>query len=216
MIQPRRLRRMGRRLTATIALLALPAVLAVTASAPASASIENNCQLRNGDSTPFTRWGDPNSYFTLVGGMFEVKPSGWTLTGGSGVVAGNEPWNVVSAGTAHSLRIPAAGSATTQWFCVRPYETAVRFFTKAPGSNGSALTVTVTATFLNDAKTAYNAGTVTTTYTIDGSTAGWAVSPVLQLPQRAGGTGSMISVRIAASGGDWQIDDFEVDPWKTW
>ena len=215
MPRPRLFRRLARRITVGAALLALPAAVMVTTTGPASASTENNCQLRDGNSTPFTQWGDRNSYFTLSGGLFELAPSGWGLTGGAGVVAGNEPWKVNSNGTAHSLRIPAAGSVTTQWFCVRPGETAIRFFDKAPGLKGSALTVTVTATFLNASKTAYTAGTATASYRIEGSTAGWGPSPVLQLPQQAGSPGAMISVRIAPTAGDWQIDDFEVDPWKT-
>jgi hypothetical protein len=70
-------------------------------------------------STPFTQWGDNNSYFLIPGGSFEGSPSqvGWTLSNAS-LTAGNEPFNVNSSSDSQSLTIDAGGSGTSPWFCV--------------------------------------------------------------------------------------------------
>ena len=215
---PRIVRRAATRLALIAAVCALPIAGVASAATPAQASTEMNCQFRDGNLTPFTAWGDTNQYFTLVGGQFIISPAGagWALSAGTGIVSGNEPWKVISSTDSSSLRIPASGSATTQWFCIHPNEPTVRFFAKGPGVKGSQLTITMTAYFQATPGAPYGSTPVTSTYTIDGSSSAWAVTPVLALPQKAGAAGSMVQVKMASSSaGAWQVDDFEVDPWKS-
>ena len=80
-------------------------------------------------STPFSQWGDTNSYFLLPGGSFEgtADQVGWTLSGAS-LTAGNEPFYVNDSGDSQSLTIAGGGSATSPFFCVDNTMTSLRFF----------------------------------------------------------------------------------------
>lgn len=204
------------------AALGLPLGALALGAAPASAAngmTQFNCQVRTTNSTPFKQWGDTNQYFPLVGGQLESTPitSGWGLGGWTSIVGENEPWKVAGATDSHSLEIGPGASAFTQQFCVYPNEPSVRFFVKKPGVKGATLTVSVSSYFSPSAGLWDSKTTQTTTYTIDGSTAGWAPTPIYQLPQKSGSVEAMatITMHASAGGGDWQVDDFEVDPWRS-
>jgi len=190
---------------AGLALAALPASPAAAATVPPAAV---PCATRTA-TTPFTQWGDQNAYFTLPGADFEAGTPGWTLSKAA-TTTENEPWKVISGTKARSLQVAGGGSAGVPTFCVSPHEALVRFFYKSPGVPGSYLVATITSYRVN--------GTTTAEYWFEGSTAGWAVTPALWIPNvMDAGAQSTVSVtftqrNVAAT---WKVDDFQVDPWKT-
>ena len=87
-------------------------------------------------TTPFSQWGDNNSYFLVPGGSFEgtADQVGWTLSGAS-LTQGNEPFYVNDSSDSQSLTISGGGSATSPFFCVDNTMGSLRFFAQeaAPG-----------------------------------------------------------------------------------
>jgi hypothetical protein len=184
---------------------ALP-VLSVGVALPAHAV--EACTTRT-VSQPFTRWADSNYYFPVTSGTFESGTSGWTVSSGVGVVRENEPWTVTGSG-AYSLKIPAGGSASTPTMCIASDEDSVRFFYKSPGVSLSSLYVTMKTTQPLNPNVAS-----TTTFNLDGSKAGWVLSPRIILPSSRDANGQQnlqITLSSRGSAADWQIDDVFVDP----
>jgi hypothetical protein len=190
-------------LTATV-LVALP----TASAAPA------NCGVR-AVSKPFLRWLDSRDYFLMPGGDFETS-AGWALAGGTRTVSGNEPFYVHSQADTRSLLVPAGGWARTTSICVDHDEATFRFFVRNTGSVLSALAVDarVRTTVLGlTTQTSLPLGLVL------GTTQTWQPSlPVLfklSLNQLLGGT-TTVDFRFTpiGLGGEWQIDDVYVDPFK--
>ena len=88
-------------------------------------------------STPFSQWGDTNSYFPLPGGSFEgtADQVGWSLSGAS-LTPGNERFFVNDSGDGQSLSIAGGGSATSPFFCVDNTMGSMRFFAQQQASGG--------------------------------------------------------------------------------
>lgn len=82
---------------------------------------------------PFARWLDLMLYTKAPGGDFESGASGWTLTGGAKLVAGNETFNIGGVGT-RSLYLPSGSSATSPAMCVTILHPTLRYFAKNRGS----------------------------------------------------------------------------------
>jgi hypothetical protein len=196
------------------ALLAVPVALAAVAvplvtDAGAAPGQVLPCVTRE-VTKPFTAWGDHAAYFTVPGGTFEGGAPGWTLGGGAAVTHGNEPWRVLSSTHASSLALPAGAAATAPSMCIATAEDALRFFYRAPGVRGAALLVTIHVT--SGVNVADN------TYEISGATAGWALSPRIMLPDIRDASGRQtvtISFTQRSTRARWQIDDVEVDPWRS-
>jgi hypothetical protein len=83
---------------ACLGLFAVPGIAFASCPAPAV-------------STPFSQWGDSNSYFLIPGGSFEgtADQLGWTLSGAS-LTPGSEPFFVNDAGDTQSLTIAGGGA----------------------------------------------------------------------------------------------------------
>ncbi|HEY6796252.1 MAG TPA: hypothetical protein VI248_16375 [Kineosporiaceae bacterium] len=185
----------------------VPILTLATATTPARAATVP-CTSRT-TTTPFTAWNDGNSYFTEPGGTFESGTSGWTLKNAR-VVSGNEPWKVLSAGNAYSLQLAAAGSAAGPSMCIATAEDAMRVFYKAPSSTTSGLLVTIHVT--SGVNVADN------TYSIGGGANGWRLSDRIMLPDIRDASGQQtvtISFTQVGTGATWQIDDVEIDPWRS-
>jgi len=191
--------------TAILAMLATAAISAATA-APASASLGIACP----DPTfqPFAAWGDSSSYAFAPNGGFENGATGWSLTGGARVVAGNEPFAVHRAGDRYSLSLPAGSSATTAPMCIGAFSTKTRFFARNTGASTARLTV----------KVIYDGGLGQVLGIADaGSITGgkWQPSPAITM---LGGVLPLLTqdVRLrfvpADATGNWSIDDVYVDP----
>jgi anti-sigma factor ChrR (cupin superfamily) len=158
----------------------------------------------------------PEDVLVLAGGYedqygtFEAGASTWAKTGGASVVSGNEPWKVLGSTHASSLKIPAGASAASQSMCIASAEDSLRFFYKSPGVSGSLLHVSIYVTS--------GVNVATNDYDVSGSTAGWAVSQRIMLPDIRDASGQQtvtITFSQRQTAATWQLDDVEIDPWKT-
>jgi hypothetical protein len=201
--------------TRFIASVAACAGAALALAAPASAGLLVQSAQDCADqevSQPFTRWLDPFSYEMTPGGSFEGGATGWQLAGGARVVAGNEPWRVARDGGSSSLRLPSGSSATSPPVCVGLEHPTLRFFARKSSGLLSTLVVTATVRLQGGGSLTLPAGIVL---------AGSAWTPTLPYVYAANLTtllpGQYTPVRFRFApllGGDWQIDDVYVDPWK--
>jgi hypothetical protein len=164
-------------------------------------------------STPFSQWGDTNSYFLIPGGSFEgtSDQSGWTLSNAS-LTSGNEPFNVGDSGDGQSLTIAGGGSATSPFFCVDNTMNSLRFIAQQASAGGD---LRVRA-FI---QTPDGVQSVLLADLADGSMPAWAPTDPI------GGDTSGLSdddslmvalrFRVPDAGASWQIDDIYVDPWRS-
>ena len=194
-----------------IAGLTCVAVLASTGVASASNDILASCPAQP-LSTPFSQWGDNNSYFVVPGGTFEGTSDqvGWTLSGAS-LTSGNEPFYVNSATDSQSLTISAGGSATSPYFCVDNTMSDLRFFAQE-ATAGSDLQVQALVQTDNGVRT------VPLEDLADGSMPSWA--PTDPAGDSSGlPDGATLSVAlqfsVPQSSGSWQIDDVYADPYRS-
>ncbi len=154
----------------------------------------------------FAPWGDSHQYYPTPNGNFESGSTGWTLSGGAKVVAGNESSYVGSPSDSHSLLIPSGGTATSAPICFGLLTPGIRFF--ATSSSGPAtIHVKVIATGLLGLLSVLDGGTATVG-------TGWAPTAVfsttfsqLDIPV---GTKS-VQLQITSTG-NVQIDDIYIDP----
>ncbi len=199
--------------TAVIALAAL-SVSAQTANAGVLVSSASSCDDQP-LSQPFLPWLDVAQYTPLPGGDFETRAAGWSLSGGSAVAAGNESYNVAGDGGASSLKVPAGGSATSAAICVGIEHPTIRFFAKR--NNGGPLglsTMRVDVLFEN------NLGTINSLQIgVVMPSASW--QPTLPMTVTANllallpGEHTPVAFRFTSLlGGNWSIDDIQVDPYS--
>jgi hypothetical protein len=195
-------------LAASIVCVALGIVSSATA-APLTL-LGGNCGLQV-ESQPFTPWGDSSHYVLVPGGTFENGLTGWGVSGGAGLTAGNESFAVSGPGSA-SLALPAGSSAQSPASCTNIYHPTLRFFARNTGSAASHLTVqALYPGLLGGVQTANVA-------TISGSSA-WAPTQAvnLLLPNLLSTLSlneTIIAFRFvpADSAGKWSIDDVYLDP----
>lgn len=159
----------------------------------------------------FSPWGDQNSYVLAPDGGFEAGASGWSLGGGAKVVAGNESYFLNDGADRASLSLPTGSSAASPPICMSLDTPVFRFFARNTGDPSSRLRVDATYKLLGLVQTRVGA-------TI-GAGSSWApsqqVSTVLGLSTIVGTLiPSSIQVRFTPldSKGQWQVDDFYVDP----
>lgn len=165
-------------------------------------------------STPFSQWGDANSYFLLPGGSFEgtADQVGWTLSGGASLTSSNEPFFVNDSGDTQSLSIAGWGSATSPFFCVDNTMTSLRFFAQQAAAGGGLHVRALVQT--SDGVT-----TVPIAHLSDGSMPTWA--PTDPIPGDTSGLADDQSLMVAlqftvrSSAASWQIDDVYVDPYRS-
>ena len=162
-------------------------------------------------SQPFARWGDYANYVLVPGGSFESGASGWTLSRGSSVVPGNEPFYVHARSDNRSLYIPAGGSATTPPMCFAFGDWHVRFFAASSSSSTSTLQVKIVVKSLCGVLSILDGGVVRTNSV-------WQPSPRLRL-LLTNLTGLLatdsVSFRLVPSdSASWRIDDVYLDPWR--
>ena len=165
-------------------------------------------------SRPFAPWLDLMQYTPLPGGDFESAASGWSLSGGASVVGGNESFHVGGDDDASSLRVPAGGSATSPTICVGLEHPTVRFFAKRNSGGLLGLsTMRVEVLYENNLGIVERLpiGVVT-------PTSSW--QPTLPMPVVANllallpGEHTPVAFRFTPlSGGDWSLDDIQVDPY---
>lgn len=159
-------------------------------------------------SQVFSKWLDPMQYTLAPGGSFESS-AGLTFTGGAKIVAGNETSYVNKTTDKNSVLIPRGGTVTTGPICVGLDKPTVRFFARRPTF---ALLPLLTVEGVFTTSTGGTAALPLVGVPVAGNS--WS----LQLPFVATGAllelgdTTMMRFRIRAVSGDWQVDDFYVDP----
>ena len=164
-------------------------------------------------STPFSQWGDNNSYFLAPGGSFEgtADQVGWTLSGAS-LTQGNEPFYVNDSSDTQSLTISGGGSATSPYFCVDNTMGSLRFFAQetAPGGGLHVHALVQTDDGID---------TVPIARLLDGSMPSWA--PTQPITGDTSGLADDQTLMVALEftvpnpAASWQIDDVFVDPYRS-
>ena len=201
-------RRTGRILFATsVAAMALLAP-AGTANAGLLSQSAGPCP-NYASSKIFSRWLDPMNYTLAPGGNFE-SAAGLTLTGGAKIVAGNESYNVGTGGKS-SVLLPRGATVTTGPICVGLSKPTVRFFAKRPTFALLPL-LTVEGLYVD------KKGVTRSLPAVGVALAGNSWTPQLPFITTGAllelGDTTMMRFRIRALSGDWQVDDFYVDPWR--
>jgi hypothetical protein len=202
---------MTRRTSRTLFAAAVTAMALLAPAGSASAGILSQsagpCPAYQ-SSAVFSGWGDPFEYTLAPGGAFE-SASGLTLTGGARIVAGNESSYIHGSADRNSLLLPRGATATTGPICVGMDKLTVRFFARRPSFALLPL-MTVEGVYTT------NSGATASLPLVGVPLAGGGWS--LQLPfLNAGsllqlGDTTMMRFRLRSVIGDWQVDDFYVDP----
>lgn len=175
-----------------------------TASAASTATVA--CTTRTTAEKFFAVDGDTNLYFTAPSGTFESGAAGWSLTNAS-VVAGNEPHYVDGAGQAKSLQVASGGKAVSPLFCNQFGERSIRFFYK--GSSGARVHLHI------DVSNSSTNNTSALDWEIGVPQTGWGVSTGIMVPDLYSQGYENLQLSFTAVGGSVQVDDVEIDPWKT-
>jgi hypothetical protein len=186
------------------ALVAVAAVAALAAPAPANALLGLGNPCGEQMSQPFAQFGDNGSYTLIPGGSFESGPA-WSLKGGAAVVGDNEPF--ANSGS-HSLYLPSGSSATSPFMCVGTLSPTLRVFGFSSTTN-TALSVQIMAKNIFGVLTVLNVGIV-----YPGQTS-WAPTSSALFLQSLGAlltNTTSIAFRFAPVNGSWTIDDTYVDP----
>jgi hypothetical protein len=161
-------------------------------------------------SQPFLPWADVAWYTLDPGGSFESGSPSWALGEGAAVVDGNEPFLVTSANDTKSLSLPAGSSATSRALCVGIEHPDLRFFARG-GNPSAALNVEV---LFEDSLGNVRAATIGA---VPGGSDWIPTVPmplVVNLLPLLPGNHTAVAFRFSSSGGDFQIDDVYVDPYR--
>jgi hypothetical protein len=150
--------------------------------------------------------GDTRSYFTAPSGSFESGTSGWVLSGAA-VGSGNETRYVNGTSNAKSLVISSGGTATAPIFCNQSNEPSLRFFFK--GSSGARVRLHIDVT----SSTSNSLAPLDWEMPVSAN-GSWSAANGIDTPLIAGST-SNVQLRFTAVSGTVQVDDIEVDPWRS-
>lgn len=164
-----------------------------------------------GAEQKFSSWGDQHFYVLAPDGGFENEAAGWTLSGGASTVAGSESFFLNSKTDSKSLALPAGSSAVSPPLCMSFETPVLRTLVRNTGDPSSRLKVELTYALGRNVRTA--------TYTTFTAGSSWAPSPELSTvgtlaPLIGIVVPSSINVRLTPmdNKGNWQVDDFFVDP----
>jgi hypothetical protein len=199
----------------------VPAVLAAAVcSVPAANAglignignlLNGNCP--SGGSQVFAPWQDSNNYLPAPNNGFESGSTGWSLSGGAGVVSGNEPF--YPSGT-HSLSLPSGSSATSPQVCLGTQQLYIRLFAKDLNGTDSGLRVRVYWYGLLNQLLGYSdfgvfpgGGNWGPTGKVQSGGGLLAPLPVVSL---LSSSSARIQITPLGSGSRWQIDDLYIDP----
>jgi hypothetical protein len=173
--------------------------------------LSGNCP--SGGSQVFAPWADTANYLLAPNGSFEFGTGGWSLSGGAGVVSGNEPF--YPTGT-HSLGLPSGSSAMSPTVCLGTKQLYIRMFGKDLGGTDDGLRVRVYWYGLLNQLLGYS------DFAVFPSGGDWA--PTSQVASSGGllaplpvvallsSSSARIQITPLGSGSRWQIDDVYIDP----
>jgi hypothetical protein len=194
------------------ALVAAGAATFVALAFASSASALGTCGY-SGATQVFKPWNDQHSYVLAPDGGFEADGSGWSLAGGADVASGNESHYLLARDDKRALGLPAGSSATSPPICVAIDTPVMRTMVRNTGDPDSRLRVEVIYKLLGPVQTKV----VSNVSAGDSWVPSSYISPTLGLSTIVGTIiPSTVQVRFRPldSGGDWQIDDFYVDPYS--
>jgi hypothetical protein len=201
------------RIVPAIACAGLSAIVLGTA---APSSLAASCSFPP-SGQPFTPWSDANHYFSAPGGNFETGAPSWGLTGSASVQPGNEPYDVTGSGTS-SLSLPTTtAAATTPTMCVTSDAPEFRVFIKNNGNLGytnGQLAVYLNFQNSNGKWQQVKIAALTVKNT------NWTLSPKISFiqyistPLQSGYANVSFTFKPNDNHGNWQLDDFYVDPIK--
>lgn len=198
----------------TVAATAVTAALAFVPAANAGVLVASAPDCADQSSSQvFAPWVDPANYVLAPGGTAESS-DGWDFAGGAGIAAGNEPFHVVGADDANSVRLPAGSSATTDTICVGVEHPTLRFFAKSSGTN-------MFSSLRADVLFEDGFGNIQTLPVgIVAPSSSWAPTSqmvlVVNLLPLLPGEKTPVAFRFVPQGtGTWSVDDVHVDPWRT-
>jgi len=173
--------------------------------------LSGNCP--SGGTQVFAPWQDVNDYLPAADGGFESGTTGWSLSGGAGVVSGNEPF--YSSGT-HSLSLPSGSSAMSPPVCLGTQQLYVRLFAKDLNGTDGGLRVRVYWYGLLNQLLGYS------DFGVFPGGGGWGPTGKVQsgggllapLPivSLLSSSSARIQITPLGSGSHWQIDDLYIDP----
>jgi hypothetical protein len=164
-----------------------------------------------GATQKFAPWGDPHSYVLAPDGGFESGAAGWTLSGGAKPVAGNESFFLNAKTDSQSLALPAGSSAVSPSLCMSLETPVIRAVVRNTGDPTAKLKVESTYSLYGLLQTGQS-------YII---TAGknWVPTPEMSTVLTLSPVlGTLVSASINVhftpldNKGQWQLDDFYVDP----
>jgi hypothetical protein len=189
---------------AALAALALTALAVPSAAlagpAPAGCTIPATTQA-------FAQFGDTSNYYLADGGAFEGSKTSWRLSGGAGLVAGSEPFALVSTTHSSALRVPSGATAQSGRFCVSSEIPHLRFVARSAG--GGDLTVRIDTYATGGALI----GSRTQTVAAAAHTA-WAPTAFIDLDTSAMAPGEKALAQMTViSHGDWRVDSVFIDPY---
>jgi hypothetical protein len=119
------------------ALAALTLVVVPAAHAKGAAANLDNCTPLPALEHPFAPWGDKGFYMLHRGGDMESALTGWTLSGGAAVVAGDDGLGVRAGSKV--LSVPGGASVVTSPICIDDTFTHARLLGRSTVSSGSTL-----------------------------------------------------------------------------
>jgi hypothetical protein len=166
-------------------------------------------------SQAFAPFGDGHSYTLVPNGGLEQGATGWDLNGSARVVSGNEPWQANGKRDHATLDLPSGSSAETPSLCVGLEHPTVRFFahrTRGGLLGLSTLAVSAVVHLNGGGKLAVPVGVVLGNGT-------WKPTPAYLYLGNAlailAGNSTPMSFRFTPLlGGEWQVDDVYVDPFR--
>ncbi len=187
---------------ASAAVAALGALLLASSASAASTA----CPAAT-TSTPFSSWGDTNSYSLVPGGDFESSPTGWTLSGAASRVAGSDPFAITGSHGSWALSLPGGSSAQAPFVCVEGTERTYRFVAHSQGAAAIVLPELVYETALGNVTIPGKPVTVTSS---------WEPSPILHtgalLVTGVTGQSAHLALHFTTLAGKAVIDDVFLDP----
>ncbi|MDO9353439.1 MAG: hypothetical protein Q7T55_07080 [Solirubrobacteraceae bacterium] len=194
------------RRTALIALTGI-ATLTVASTAQAGCAVTPT-------KKAFAAFGDYADYTLAPGANFESGSSGWSL-GGASIVAGNESFFVGSKSDSKSLAISATGRVVSPSFCVGIEHPNFRLVARRTTGTWGVLYVKLRSTDsggrVNETVVGSINGTALGKWTVSQS---YGLSSVLALWSKTQSTTAQIVLDAEKSGGNWQVDDIYIDPYR--
>jgi hypothetical protein len=163
---------------------------------------------------PFLSFKDERNYVLAPGGSFEDSSlAGWSLEGGAGVAAGNEPFNLRGLSDNHSLVLPAGASATSPRMCVDLNWPTLRFVTRQTDEKDAELKIDVLYPEAEEKHATWHVAKKFKAKHKDG----WRPTEDVKLSPDHGGKfagGRPVALRFTNTSdqGSWQIDNVYVDP----